>query len=220
MSSASGFDVFLSYRSRDRAAVEQVAQWLRAQGLTPYLDRWYLAAGVPWPQALEGALSVCRAVAICIGPGELGPWQQKEAYLALERQTQDGLPVIPVLLPDSEPPLGFLRQNTWIDLRHNVDDVIQLTILRKAILGEAPGPAVRDEVAATSHRDLSIPGAACVPGGGCAALLRARRVRGYPRRARPVYLAGDRGGGVGQRQIVAGPGWSPARAPPAAPAPG
>lgn len=39
-------------------------------------------------------------------------------------------PVIPVLLPGSEAPLGFLRQNTWVDLRQHLDDPVRFAITR------------------------------------------------------------------------------------------
>lgn len=80
------FDVFLSYHWRDHAQVETLARRLREQNLTVFLDRWYLTPGQSWPKALEATLAHCRAVAVCIGQGEMGPWQQREQYLALEQQ--------------------------------------------------------------------------------------------------------------------------------------
>ena len=111
---------------------------LREQNLTVFLDRWYLTPGQSWPKALEATLAQCRAVAVCIGQGEMGPWQQREQYLALERQVAaerrgESFPVIPVLLPGAEPPLGFLSQNTWVDFRTRVDDPVLLTTLVRAI---------------------------------------------------------------------------------------
>jgi TIR domain len=45
-----GFDVFFSYHAVDHATVTQVAQRLHDRGIRVFLDRWYLAAGQPWPQ--------------------------------------------------------------------------------------------------------------------------------------------------------------------------
>jgi tetratricopeptide (TPR) repeat protein len=86
-------------------------------------------------------------VAVCIG-AEMGPWQLREQYSALERQAaaeREGVsvPVIPVLLPGGEPPLGFLRQNTWVDLRQGAEDGVGIEILTRAIRGEPPGPDLR-----------------------------------------------------------------------------
>ena len=148
------FDVFLSYHWRDRAHVEALARRLRKQNLTVFLDRWYLTPGQSWPKELEATLAHCRAVAVCIGQGEMGPWQQREQYLALEcqvaaeRQGQT-FPVIPVLLPGAEPPLGFLSQLTWVDFRTRLDDPVLLHALVSAVHGQPPGPDALETVRQT-----------------------------------------------------------------------
>ncbi len=150
------YDVFLSYHWRDHAQVEALAHRLHEQKLTVFLDRWYLTPGQSWPKALETILASCRAVAVCLGQGEMGPWQQREQYLALERQVAaerrgQTFPVIPVLLPGAEPPLGFLSQQSWVDFRPRVDDPVLLNTLVNAIHGKPPGPdaleAVRNTLA-------------------------------------------------------------------------
>ena len=145
------FDVFLSYHWRDHAQVEALAHRLREQKLTVFLDRWYLTPGQSWPKVLETTLASCRAVAVCLGQGEMGPWQQREQYMALERQVAaerhgQTFPVIPVLLPGAESPLGFLSQHTWVDLRARVDDPVLLTTLINAVHGQPPGPNAQEIV--------------------------------------------------------------------------
>ena len=143
------YDVFLSYSWRDAELVESLARWLKANQVTPFLDRWYLAPGQSWPQALETRLADCGAVAVCIGPGELGAWQQREVNLALQRQGRDpAFPVIPVLLPGADPVLGFLSQNTWVDLRADPNDEVRLRTLANAARGQPPGDDLREQVAA------------------------------------------------------------------------
>jgi energy-coupling factor transporter ATP-binding protein EcfA2 len=143
-------DVFLSYNWRDHETVEHVAQQLREGDLHPFLDRWYLAAGQRWVSALEQVMNTCEAVVVFVGPGEMGPWQQRERDFALERQSRSPeFRVIPVLLPGSDPALGLLGQNTWVDLRQGTDDRTSLAILTAAIRGEPPSPAMRDRVHAT-----------------------------------------------------------------------
>ena len=146
-------DVFLSYHWRDRVRVEAIAHWLSTErNVSVFLDRWYLVPGQPWPQALEKALSSCNAVAVCVGAGDLGPWQMREMNLALERQAREpGFPVIPVLLPGADPVLGFLNQNTWIDLREAPDDETLLSALASAARGEPPRPDIRTAMYATRH---------------------------------------------------------------------
>ena len=121
--------------------VERVAQAMHALGLKVFLDRWYLAPGSSWPEALERALASCRAVAVLLGPSGMGPWQQREQYRALDRQAKTpDFPVIPVVLPGTEDlALGFLGLNTWVDLRSDLER--GLGLLAKAVHGEPAGPA-------------------------------------------------------------------------------
>ncbi len=148
MNEATGrYDLFVSYHWRDHGAVEAVARTLRDRGLRVFLDRWYLTPGQSWPQALERVLENCDAVAVFLGPEGMGSWQQREQDLALDRKSrQQGFPVIPVLLPGSDPPLGFLKLQTWVDLRDGVDDALQLTVLEKSIRGEPPGPDLQERI--------------------------------------------------------------------------
>jgi hypothetical protein len=140
------YDVFLSYNSADHGVVEDIARKLRDEGLEPFLDRWYLAPGARWRAKLEDTLSSCKAVAIFVGPGEMGSWQQREVDVALDLQSRSpNLPVIPVLLAGCEPPLGFLRQLTWVDLRTQTRE-LGIVILAKAARGEAPGPDLQKQL--------------------------------------------------------------------------
>jgi TIR domain len=142
------YDVFFSYNSQDRAAVEEIARKLHERGIRCFLDLWYLPKGQPWRPLLEQTLADTRAVAVFVGPQGMGPWQHREVDVALDRQARNGFAVIPVLLPGCEPPLGFLRQNTWIDRRNQPLDHVVL-LLEKSIRGEAPGPDLQAEFAAS-----------------------------------------------------------------------
>ncbi len=139
------YDVFLSYHWRDQVQVHALAEMLRGQNLHVFLDRWYLTAGQSWLQELEQALSASGAVAVCIGQGEMGPWQQREKNFALDRQAKEtGFAVIPVLLPGAEPPLGFLKQNTWVDFRSGLAEDLPLRILAAAVRGEPPDAVLHE----------------------------------------------------------------------------
>ncbi|MEM8489125.1 MAG: toll/interleukin-1 receptor domain-containing protein, partial [Bacteroidota bacterium] len=130
------FDAFLSYNRRDSDAVARVAEQLRAAGLAVFLDKWYLTPGNSWINELEQKLGQSKCLCVFIGPHGLGNWQQREKNLGLDRQAaKSAYRVIPVILPgNSDPSLGFLSLNTWIDLRKNLDDVAPLV---HAIRGEA-----------------------------------------------------------------------------------
>jgi len=139
-STASSYDLFLSYNSADHTLVEEIARKIRDEHLEPFLDRWYLVPGARWRSRLEQILNSCKAVAIFVGPGEMGRWQQREVDVALDLQANcPSFPVIPVLLPGCEPPLGFLRQLSWVDLQNQALDQA-IVILAKAARGEPPGP--------------------------------------------------------------------------------
>ena len=140
MAQDEAFDVFLSYSRADASDARRLVQLLRSRGLKVFFDRDYLTPGQAWPTLLEKHLRACRAVAICLGPEGLGPWQQREQYVALDRQVQENhFPVIPLLLPGAkDPPLGFLRLSTWIDLKAGVEDSTALNVLERAIRGQAP----------------------------------------------------------------------------------
>jgi WD40 repeat protein len=138
-------DIFLSYNSADHSFVESIARKLCDEGLEPFLDRWYLVPGMRWRSELEKKLSSSKAVAIFVGAGEMGSWQQRELDVALDLQSRNpNLPIIPVLLPGCEPPLGFLRQLTWVDFRAQTLDC-GIVILAKAARGEPPGPEIQKD---------------------------------------------------------------------------
>ena len=102
------YDVFLSYHWRDREPVEDLARALRDRNVDVFLDRWRLTPGLPWQQELEEALRDCRAVAVCVGPGEMGSWQQREADMAMNRQGRaKTFPVIPCSCLARNLPSGF-----------------------------------------------------------------------------------------------------------------
>ena len=137
----SSYDLFLSYNSADHRIVEEVAHKLANAGLKElFLDRWNLLIGTRWRPMLEKALGCSKAVAIFVGPGEMSSWQQREVDIALDLQSKSAnYPVIPVLLPGCEPPLGFLGQLTWVDFRSQSLD-LGIAILAKAARGEELGP--------------------------------------------------------------------------------
>ena len=75
--------LFLSYNRQDQEAVQSICQRLKLRGIPTFLDRDRLGAGLPWPQALEQALTSSRAVAIFLGPHDFGLWQKREMFFAL-----------------------------------------------------------------------------------------------------------------------------------------
>jgi len=139
-------DLFLSYHRSDKESVEQVRQILNARGVSSFIDHQDLSPGLPWPQALEQALRNVAGVAVFVGR-ELGMWQKREMYFALDRQAgeeRDGraFPVIPVILPEADLTSSFLFLNTWVDLRQDVTSAEAIDQIVRVIRGKiGPKPA-------------------------------------------------------------------------------
>ncbi|MGO9597513.1 MAG: SUMF1/EgtB/PvdO family nonheme iron enzyme [Isosphaeraceae bacterium] len=139
-SNPASVDLFLSYNSRDHAAVQQVRTLLGARGLSVFYDRESLGLGLDWFDPLERSLRQVHGVVVFLGPNGLGRWQKREMALALDRQTTEPtFPVIPVLLPEGQVENygGFLLQNTWADLRGRPDDPDTLDAIARAVRGTA-----------------------------------------------------------------------------------
>lgn len=104
-----GYDVFLCHNQADKPAVEELENRLHAAGLKAWLDKSDLRRGVHWTTEVEKCLTEeCHCCAVIVGPSGLGPWQQQELRVALDRQVEAGrrngsFPVIPVLLPGGNP---------------------------------------------------------------------------------------------------------------------
>ena len=116
MSESSFFDVFLSYSSRDKALVREVADRLRADGLQVWFDEWQINPGDSIPAKIEEGLERSRVLVLCMSANAFGSdWAQLEAGsfrfrdpLNKERR------FIPVRL-DNAPIKGSLAQFLYID---------------------------------------------------------------------------------------------------------
>jgi len=144
--SVTTYDLFLSYNRQDQDAVLEVRRKLDLHGIRTFLDRDNLVAGLPWPQALEQALLLSRAVAVFLGPRDLGTWQKREMFFALDLQAKAErenrkYPVIPVLLKNAQPQAGFLFLNTWADFRTVDGEAKALEALIKGIQQDARSEA-------------------------------------------------------------------------------
>ena len=117
------WDVFLSYSSRDRPAIEHIANILKNARIEPFFDRWCLTAGGRWQQELAEGLRGSASCAVSIGPHDLGDWEHQELFFALDRAAKDiSFRIFPVLLKglpasfDAGDPPPFLVGHTWVDL--------------------------------------------------------------------------------------------------------
>ena len=136
------YDVFISYSRADAKPAAHIDSFLRANGLSSFIDNRELEPGRLWVPGLERAMNSAKAVVVLLG-ARLGNTQQYERQFALVRQTRDPtFPVVPVLLPGttSDRPFDFLHLLTWVDLSKvaQVSDAPgELTQLLAAVRGEA-----------------------------------------------------------------------------------
>ena len=93
--------VFLSYRSTDRAVVDEFAERLRRDGVDAWYDHWEIAPGDDIVAKMDQGIEGCTAGLIFVSPAWFeGPWVQDEYTSLVLRKVEDGIRLIPVLLED------------------------------------------------------------------------------------------------------------------------
>src|SRR2546430_2979858 len=145
------FDVFLSHNSRDKPAVERLAEKLKRAGLEPWFDRWCLTPGGQWQDEIAAGLRASAACAVSVGPHGLGDWSREELNVALDRAAKDrAFRLFLILLPGLPEPFEsttlppFLGTRTWVDLRHGTEDTRAFQTLVNAIKGVPLGASIHD----------------------------------------------------------------------------
>ena len=115
------FDVFLCHNSVDKEQMRAIAQHLKSQNLTSWLDEERLPPGQDWMEVLEQHLPQIKTVAVFIGAHGLGDWQRLEIPAFITRFAKQRTPqIIPVFLatPPSNFELNFfLKSLGWVDFR-------------------------------------------------------------------------------------------------------
>ena len=154
--------VFLSHSTADKPAVEELARRLRdREGIEVWQDKSHLIPGDSSQEGIEKALAQCGVCAVFLGPTGLGPWQEAEVRMAInrrvrERQSPSRFRVIPVFLPgarrDSLPEL--LVDATWVEFRDSVDNPDAFHRLVCGIRSVAPGPGGAEAEARGSPRTV------------------------------------------------------------------
>ncbi|MBD3306327.1 TIR domain-containing protein, partial [candidate division KSB3 bacterium] len=158
---ANRYDVFLSFNSRDRAAVKRIAESLRDRfGLCPWFDEWDVKAGDRLVKKLYQGLEAVPVYAVFLGQKGEGPWQSPEIETAVYNCVNDPQRrIIPVFLPSApENPVlpPFLKGYKWVDFRgRSLDDPDALGQLvegiRQAMPPDEGDPSL--EVLSSDERD-------------------------------------------------------------------
>lgn len=137
------FNVFLCHNSKEKAAVQQIADALKSYGLTYWLDDSEIPPGRPILDAIEAGLRGSESVAVFIGPHSMGQWQKPESRIAVAQSISRNIPVIPVFLPgvpqqiknDLAPALATFR---YVEFNNGLNDPEALIKLRWGITQEKP----------------------------------------------------------------------------------
>ena len=210
------FDVFLSHASATSPWSRNWPVRLARENLKPWLDKWNLDPRRPPGSRPSSGLDDCATCAVIIGAGGFGAWQNEEMRAAIDRRVEEcqgQFRVIPVLLPGVDRPErgklpAFLLATTWVEFRHSLDDAEAFHRLVCGIQGKEPGAGLGG---ARLRGSVPVPRAGGLRRRARPVLLRPRgalgvasqRAAAQGHRAREP-LSGDPGG-LGQRQVVAGP---------------
>jgi WD40 repeat protein len=140
--------LFLSHSGADTEAARELKRRLlespdaRAAGLTIWLDKDDLGAGIGWQAQIEKAISEkTTAFAVHLGAKGVVNWVDSEVRLALSRANgAAGYPFIPILSPECAgpaalPPFAQAYQGVHAPL-NNPDEFAKLL---RAVLGRSPG---------------------------------------------------------------------------------
>lgn len=137
------FDVFLSYNTSDRPSVKVLADKLVACGIRVWLDYEEIAPATSLVQSIDKGLRGSRAIAIIVGPGNLGSWQTPEVEGAIATQIKRGTRAFAVILPGTSDavvdalPL-FLVKDRYVDFREGLENEDGFFNLRWGITGTKP----------------------------------------------------------------------------------
>jgi hypothetical protein len=132
------YDVFLSYRSTNGNAVQDLYDCFVEAGLRPWFDRVEIRDGdVIFTRLAEG-LRASRIVIAIVGADGGGPYQDEELWASIAQSIKTGLRVIPVLLPganevDLQNVHPFLANRRWRKLNRIEPDDADVTALIRSI---------------------------------------------------------------------------------------
>ncbi len=134
-------DVFISYKSEDRAAVDKLVSALEADGLRVWWDQ-HIPANATWETSIERALENAKAVVVCWSRASVA----SENVKAEARRARQQGRLLQAFLDDCEPPL-FFGERQGVNLRNwdgarDRDYTTLVEGLRDVISGKKPSAEV------------------------------------------------------------------------------
>ena len=112
------FDVFLSYSSRDKDVVREIANRLKSDGVRVWFDEWEIRPGDSIPAKIEDGLEHSRVLVLCLSAEALAAdWPQLESHtFRFKDPLNHNRRFIPLRLDDA-PTKGSLARLSYIDWR-------------------------------------------------------------------------------------------------------
>ncbi len=123
MSASFKYDVFLSHSSTDTLAVRELAQRLKSDGLSVWLDEWQIQPGDMISLKIEQGLEQSRTLVLVMsGNAFTSEWVTLERHTAMFRDpTNSQRRFIPLRLDDTEIK-EILKQYAYVDWRQRSDE--------------------------------------------------------------------------------------------------
>jgi hypothetical protein len=135
------FDVFIAYNSVDKEEIQKICKQLYNEGIYPWVDSEQVPPGQWFQDVIQSAIRNAKCAAIFIGKYGIGRWQVLEIRSFIHQCVENGIPVIPVLLPgviQFPPDLIFLRELNYVRFNESVTEPRRLNLLIWGITGENP----------------------------------------------------------------------------------
>jgi len=132
------YDAFLSYSSRDKAAVRALAKRLQAKGLRVWFDEWVIKTGDDIYLAIERGLETSRCLVLCLSQtGVSSEWVRLERSTVLFRDPgNQARRFVPLLLEECKLP-DALRRYKYVDYRERSKRAFnELLLSLQSVAGE------------------------------------------------------------------------------------
>ncbi len=113
--------VFIAYATEDLILARRLCEALRAEGLSPWLDKDKLLPGQNWPRAIERAIEISDAFVACFSPrstAKRGQFQCELRYAldcASKRPLEETF-LVPVRFEECTVPRRIADQVQYVDL--------------------------------------------------------------------------------------------------------
>ncbi|MEH2183161.1 TIR domain-containing protein [Nostoc sp.] len=123
MNNQFAFDVFLSYSTKDKVIVHDLAKRLKNDAVRVWLDAWVIEPGDSIPLKIQQGVEQSRTLLMCMSPNYFkSEWGKLEHLSLLFRDpTNTQRRFIPILIADCEPP-NIIAQFLYIDWRNTSDE--------------------------------------------------------------------------------------------------